>query len=55
MELSRGRGESAMKSERVGKAWAAKRARIAERKLTAKSAFANGVTQPISLVAAGST
>src|SRR5262249_40678202 len=39
MELSRGHGESAIKSERVGQAWDAKRAEIAERKLTSKCPF----------------
>ena len=39
MELSRGHGESAIKSERLGKAWDAKRATISERKLTGKAPF----------------
>ncbi len=39
LELSRGHGEIAMKSERCGAAWSAKRANIALRKLTSKCPF----------------
>jgi DNA invertase Pin-like site-specific DNA recombinase len=39
MELSRGHGESAIKSERLGAAWDAKRANIRARKLTGKAPF----------------
>jgi DNA invertase Pin-like site-specific DNA recombinase len=39
MELSRGHGESAIKSERLAKAWDHKRAGIGEKKLTGKAPF----------------
>jgi DNA invertase Pin-like site-specific DNA recombinase len=39
MELSRGHGESARKTERLGAAWDAKRAGIGQRKLTGKCPF----------------
>jgi DNA invertase Pin-like site-specific DNA recombinase len=39
MELSRGHSESAIKSQRLGKAWDAKRAEIGRRKLTGKCPF----------------
>src|SRR5262249_39160897 len=39
MELSRGHGESAMKSKRLGDKWDDKRAKLGERKLTARCPF----------------
>jgi DNA invertase Pin-like site-specific DNA recombinase len=39
MELSRGHGESAMKSNRLSKAWDAKRSEIGRRKLSGKGPF----------------